>query len=385
MNVGDAGEVRCEKDAVASSLPEGMQVLHLEQMDEGFLVQWAAVESADTLFITFKGTDNPTDVIMTVGYAQRDDKPHALSVASSMQTALDNKGGRAETTVDRISALVRSSDKPKVVLCGHSLGGGYAILAALDMVHRELPIASVVTFGAPQVVVPDPANPTWQKLNAMAVLYVNAWDIVPRLPSCDAWLNDVLPSAALSENRRLATAAKVLGYDLSGKIAHMLETLGPLKAQMKDYDIVGTLYFVSETESFAIREPFRDDRSHRRVLSLTPEPVNAIVFEHHSSASYQVILEKMASSGEDMGAAAAELQAETRQTYLAVTREHLDGEALVGKPPLFKCVDAASPFLARHRVSERAHQSHVRGVDRRLASGGDDLAHLFLRRIPTRD
>ena len=99
MNVGDAGEVRCEKDAVASSLPEGMQVLHLEQMDEGFLVQWAAVESADTLFITFKGTDNPTDVIMTVGYAQRDDKPHALSVASSMQTALDNKGGRAETTV----------------------------------------------------------------------------------------------------------------------------------------------------------------------------------------------------------------------------------------------------------------------------------------------
>ena len=133
-----------------------------------------------------------------------------------MQTALDNKGGRAETTVDRISALVRSSDKPKVVLCGHSLGGGYAILAALDMVHRELPIASVVTFGAPQVVVPDPANPTWQKLNAMAVLYVNAWDIVPRLPSCDAWLNDVLPSAALSRiaawrQRRRCWATTFLG------------------------------------------------------------------------------------------------------------------------------------------------------------------------------
>ena len=60
---------------------------HIEKMDEGFLVQWAAVESADTTFVTFKGTDSAADALIDAGSSlTRDDKPHGLRVASSMRS-----------------------------------------------------------------------------------------------------------------------------------------------------------------------------------------------------------------------------------------------------------------------------------------------------------
>ena len=53
---------------------------------------------------------------------------------------------------------------------------------------------SVVTFGAPMVIVPDTANDVWRRLNTSASLFINTWDAVPRLPSSEAWLFRVLPS-----------------------------------------------------------------------------------------------------------------------------------------------------------------------------------------------
>jgi hypothetical protein len=289
----DNGKLRCEGLEMPALLSQPMRVLSCEKMDDGHLVQWAGVEDGDALFIVFKGTDNPTDVLIDMGVLQSQHKSHGLGVMSSMQTALDHKGiTSAESIVERISHLVRESGKRRVVLCGYSLGGGYAILAGLDMIYCGVSISSVVTFGAPQVVVPDHANFTWQRLNAITSLYVNAWDIVPRLPSCETWLFEVLPEVPkLLKSWRIGPLT--ICVNISEAIKKFLHHLGPLKLHMSGYDTVGTLYFLSSHESFAMRIKFDSDGGHRKQLSATPVTPTKNVLEDHQCERYERIIAKL--------------------------------------------------------------------------------------------
>jgi hypothetical protein len=128
-------------------------------------------------------------------------------VHSGMWAALhSDKDG----TIDRILKAVlgiptTARRRRRLVLCGHSLGGGYALLTALELLGTtaaspELEFCMhpvVVTFGAPMVLFSKIDSPLWRSLATRATLLVNAWDFVPRLPSCETWIFKVLPQVTV--------------------------------------------------------------------------------------------------------------------------------------------------------------------------------------------
>jgi len=69
-----------------------------------------------------------------------------------------------------------------ITFSGHSLGGGMAVLAAMDF-YRETTIkANVTTLGCPRVGNPDFANYFNATLGALSTRMVNKADIVPHIP-----------------------------------------------------------------------------------------------------------------------------------------------------------------------------------------------------------
>ena len=82
-----------------------------------------------------------------------------------------------------------------LVVCRHSLGGGYAQVMAVHLLIREVDVAAVRTFGAPHVLVPQRefCGKLHSKLHSITQHWVHDWDPVPRLPFCKSWLVDVLP------------------------------------------------------------------------------------------------------------------------------------------------------------------------------------------------
>ena len=119
-----------------------------------------------------------------------------------------------------------------------SLGGGYALLSALELFARGqdadgflIDPAAVVTFGAPMVIVPGVKKYFWQTLHARAVVVINAWDACPRTPSCEAWMFDVLPSVSV-RTRMLSNKTVVE------------QALRPVWGTVSRYDACGTLCFV---------------------------------------------------------------------------------------------------------------------------------------------
>lgn len=73
-------------------------------------------------------------------------------------------------------------DKKKpIVVCGHSLGGATATIAALDLKQRGYNVHSLTTFGCPRV--GDPTfKAAYDKANIPSFRYVNSYDVVPRIP-----------------------------------------------------------------------------------------------------------------------------------------------------------------------------------------------------------
>eukprot|EP00927_Polykrikos_kofoidii_P017011 TRINITY_DN17722_c0_g1_i1.p1 TRINITY_DN17722_c0_g1~~TRINITY_DN17722_c0_g1_i1.p1 ORF type:complete len:1194 (+),score=140.93 TRINITY_DN17722_c0_g1_i1:194-3775(+) len=268
-------------------LPPGVNVREdaVFTSESGNLVQWAVGTTERDIYVVFRGTDGLIDVVIDIGVITHDFAEHGLRVHGNMWNALHQK---KFPVIDMVINLVRSlmTQRPNlenVILCGHSLGGGYAILAGLEMLHRRAPIAGVVTFGAPQVVVPNRALMVWRQLNAITTLYVNAYDIVPRLPSCLNWAFDVLPkSGAFSASLgplRVGLAERIF----EDRMVHQ-------RCIMEDYDIVGTLLFVTMGCRTAKKVRSSADGSHRAALSEAPASPGMFVIECHDIAKYRLVV-----------------------------------------------------------------------------------------------
>lgn len=78
---------------------------------------------------------------------------------------------------------ILNKNKP-VVVTGHSLGGATATVAAMDLKARGYNVHSLTTFGCPMVG-GDSFSAAFGKANIPAFRYVNAWDVVPRIPKGD--------------------------------------------------------------------------------------------------------------------------------------------------------------------------------------------------------
>ena len=136
-------------------------------------VQWAVLEDEDAFYVTFKGTDNFVDVVIDFDLTLTDFCD--MRVHNGISGGLQHKPPDGKSVLDELEECLGSvsvQNAKEVILCGHSLGGGYAILAALFLLYRGFHVTQVVTFGAPQVLVPDMDNPGCRWLDEITTLYV---------------------------------------------------------------------------------------------------------------------------------------------------------------------------------------------------------------------
>jgi pimeloyl-ACP methyl ester carboxylesterase len=107
-----------------------------------------------------------------------------------MWTALHPPKG---SIAKQVQDILKSFEGLKeIVLCGHSLGGAYAILCGLELLQMGVNIHAIVAHGAPQVIEPDFDCDLWHRLEKITTVYINGYDVVPRLPSChDDWKHTI--------------------------------------------------------------------------------------------------------------------------------------------------------------------------------------------------
>ncbi|CAK9074738.1 unnamed protein product [Durusdinium trenchii] len=200
-------------------------------------VQWAVLEDEDAFYVTFKGTDNFVDVVIDFDLTLRcfcDMRVH-----NGISGGLQHKPPDGKSVLDELEECLGSvsvQNAKEVILCGHSLGGGYAILAALFLLYRGFRVTQVVTFGAPQVLVPDMGSPGCRWLDEITTLYVNAWDPVPRLPACLEWLE-------------LLARIRVPLAGFIHVCPNLQDTIDKFKRLRHGYGLVGRLAFVAPHSS----------------------------------------------------------------------------------------------------------------------------------------
>jgi len=234
--------------------PCGFRLKSLHEVDDQNPVRWAIVEEVkdnSRVYVVFKGTSSLVDGVVDANFMP-DKHECGLQVAGGMLLALKQHVFKnLPTGVD-------------VVLCGHSLGGAYAIITALELLWRGVNVLSVVTFGAPQVIKPDASLQIFERLTSVSSLYVNAWDIVPRLPSCQTWL-DAMPSWAGASKAWFAVKTK---GGIQDRVKEVLR-------HGKDYDVAGTLYFVKKGSAAMEKVAFSKCRGqHREKLEYVPHGID---------------------------------------------------------------------------------------------------------------
>lgn len=173
-----------------------------------------------------------------------------------------------------------------IVLCGHSLGGGYAILTALEMVHTDpSSVTAVVTFGAPQVVREDSTNTTWANVNRITSLYVNNWDPVPRLPTAWNWIEKAAEIAPFG-------VAVQWALKTGGLTDFIQRQLLPLQHDFGQYDIIGTVHFISHGVKFSMVVPHANPE-HRELLKKEPDDWGMWIAYQHACSEYIKALQEL--------------------------------------------------------------------------------------------
>uniref|UniRef100_A0A7S1F8A6 Fungal lipase-type domain-containing protein n=1 Tax=Noctiluca scintillans TaxID=2966 RepID=A0A7S1F8A6_NOCSC len=258
---------------------------HLAQ--DGRVVQWASVLSGDTLYMTFRGTSEFVDCVIDMSALAFDHAAHGVRVHAGAWTALhQRRHDVAALAAERVKSVREKIEgKLKLVLCGHSLGGAYAILTALELQHLGEEVSAVMTFGSPHVLVPprpEDDNGAWQRLSDITTSYVNAYDVIARLPSCLDWL-EALPQALSAR-----MGAFMSHSDVTGLVGRPLEGQ---RENLCEYDTVGTLMFLTVGSRSAMKiETCPKTRHHRTVLARLPEKIGSFIVSQHQITEYASII-----------------------------------------------------------------------------------------------
>ncbi|CAE7520819.1 unnamed protein product [Symbiodinium sp. CCMP2592] len=195
-------------------------------------VHWLLARSGKAIYLCFRGTANVQDALIDLAavpdyfrFAE-----HGSGVHGGIAHALEQRG--KNVVKDVLKALQQHrKDGEQLVLCGHSLGGGYAQVMAVHLLSRNEEVSAVCTFGSPHVFIPPErkeeqrGRKVWNELCSVSQHWVLDWDPIPRLPLCQSWL-DVLPQVKIDvvEGIRIGLAeiqAKVPvleGFDVAGEV-----------------------------------------------------------------------------------------------------------------------------------------------------------------------
>lgn len=287
----------------STEIPGGFQLIGESKKEE--CADWVVLQKSSSseqqgpLYVIFKGTDfgQTTDVVIDMNVVLNEAKlfeNELVSVHSGMWGSLSNYiKSIDDTTIKRINCLLDSrehKDLP-IVICGHSLGGGYAQLFGSSRIydasigkHR---VSRIITFGSPQVFTKprEDQHPQWDELSQVCEHYINKFDPVPRLPTQFEWVKLTIPGHQVCRSA---------GFGI--EIAENLNSaLANVKLEMvESYSHVGTLIFLScETQQSQQIEARLDDSSHIEILnSKAPYPGIEQVGYHHQLSEYSKTMEK---------------------------------------------------------------------------------------------
>ncbi len=139
-------------------------------------MQGYVIDAGDDSIITIRGTENHEyDILQDLRFLR------SKSVQGSMH------GGFVsgyDPMHDQVLKLLERYETKRVWITGHSLGGGLAVVCANRLLRNDrFPIAGVMTFGQPKVVLDDMAKSLGPMLDGKYVFFVNDMDPVTRLVS----------------------------------------------------------------------------------------------------------------------------------------------------------------------------------------------------------
>ncbi|CAE7520802.1 yiaY [Symbiodinium sp. CCMP2592] len=261
-------------------------------------VQWLLARSCSVLYAAFRGTDDVQDAaidLCAVPDCSRF-REHGMGVHSGIAHALEQEGDEINHVVRDVLGALEEHRQPeeRLVLCGHSLGGGYAQVMAVHLLTRKVEVSAIRTFGAPHVLVPQHECPRfWRNLHSITQHWVHDWDPVPRLPLCKTWLVDVLPKLKqeVVTGVRLGIAERC--------VERLRQNYDRTKARMLEkYDVVGKVVLVSLGSDLAFGAT-QDVASLKGLLGEKP-PGSIMTFSrlfaYHSMGDYLKIARKLTSA-----------------------------------------------------------------------------------------
>ncbi|CAE7457681.1 unnamed protein product [Symbiodinium sp. CCMP2456] len=210
-------------------------------------VEWLLARSGDAIYLCFRGTEDVQDAAIDLSVLPDYTRfKHGIGVHGGIAQALEQKGKNTRHVLNDVLEALRRHRKAgeRLVLCGHSLGGGYAQVMAVHLLSRRVDVTAVRTFGAPHVFVPleqeeegeeRETSPLWKQLCSISQHWVQEWDPIPRIPLCKAWLTEVLPKLklelegirvgmaktllrAIQQNYNGAKAPLLEGFDVAGEV-----------------------------------------------------------------------------------------------------------------------------------------------------------------------
>eukprot|EP00971_Amphidinium_carterae_P215707 4282018-Amphidinium_carterae.1 len=300
------------------ALPKNCEILHavLKAENPEQPIQWLVAKTQRAWYVAFRGSYDLQDLVIDIGctpnYETKAFADLGLGVHSGMDSIMQQRGG--SNTLDAVIEVLKRKaaecgSRPgvqetfKLVLCGHSLGGGYAQLAAMHIERRmqckelmiPFEIVGIRTFGSPQVVAP-PHNkellPLWQRLNAIARPWVHAWDPVPRILGNQSWLTEVL----LKLTKRVGPGVSI-GADTLKRYTGLELNFTQVSRHLTEYDVLGEIVMVSMGNDLVHAKSRCQTRTPNELLDQKPPDALFDVDKltaYHSMVHYHYIAEEVA-------------------------------------------------------------------------------------------
>lgn len=106
--------------------------------------EYLLAQSADTLFVSFAGTNDKSDWYqnLNIRYRPLHDSPY-VAHEGYLQSWQEVK--------DAIVSKINKQSFKRIVVSGHSKGGAVGLLAAYDLLDAGFPVKKAYTFGSPLV------------------------------------------------------------------------------------------------------------------------------------------------------------------------------------------------------------------------------------------
>ncbi|KAJ9445316.1 hypothetical protein DIPPA_07578 [Diplonema papillatum] len=240
--------------AEAGDADDDDEPLHKCQWVAAFPKQTSALNAKDTLYIAFKGTTNAVDVLMDASFldvvSRRGNRVHS-GLFCGVQDELPE-------LLNVINTATQWLHVKRIVFCGHSLGGGYAAVAAFEFsAERDSadPLEpwpegvgiEVVTFGSPLVFRAATKREGFVHPKGVDRVrmthFVHNFDLVPRF--------FILPPSALQA--LIEEAPKMMGGVIVQQLASMamkatgmnsLKISSTFDKLRKGYEALGTFVFL---------------------------------------------------------------------------------------------------------------------------------------------